>query len=55
MYRVAGWWVMYTDRRKRACVALEEDFYTFKYKGWTYVADGRCEEMDAMARLFNGD
>ena len=53
MYRVAGWWVLYLDHRKVADVAREDDFHAFKYKDWTYVADGRCEDMEAMANLLN--
>lgn len=56
MYRVAGWWVMYLDHRKRAQVAREDDFNECKrFKPWTYMADGTCAEMEAMAKLFNGE
>lgn len=55
MYKVSGWWVMYLDHRKRAQVAREGDFFAFQYKGWVYMADGTCAEMEAMARLFNGE
>ena len=54
MYRVAGWWVLYVDHKKRADVARENDFHEFKrLKGWTYIADGTYEDMEAMAKLLN--
>ena len=54
MYKVAGWWVLYIDPKKRADVTRENDFHEFKrLKGWTHVADGTCEDMEAMAKLLN--
>ena len=54
MYKVAGWWVLYLDHKKYADVARENDFHVFKrLKGWTHDADGRCEDMEAMAKLLN--
>ena len=55
MYRVAGWWVMYLNHRKIADVAREDDFdFLRRFKGCTYVAEGRCEDMEALANLANG-
>lgn len=56
MYRVAGWWVLYLDRNtKRMGVERENDFHEYKrIGGWTHVADGRCEDMEALADLWNG-
>ncbi len=33
----------------------ERDFYELKrLKGWTYIADGTYEDMEALAKLANG-
>lgn len=56
MYRVSGWWVLYLNRKtNRMGVERENDFHEYKRMGgWTYIADGRCEDMEALADLWNG-
>ena len=55
MYKVAGWWVLYLNHMKHADVTPEDDFdFLRRFVGCTYVADGTCAEMEAMAKLLNG-
>jgi len=55
MYKVAGWFVLYFNHRRCVDVMEERDFHELKrLKGWTYIADGTYEDMEALAKLANG-
>ena len=53
-YYATGWWVLYLNHRNHADVTREDDFdFLKRFKGYTYVAEGTCGDMEAMAKLLN--